>query len=160
MTLVPSGEKRGSPPKSLSWRTWVPLAAAVKTVTSPYLPPSRINKILPRRFVARGAEGFELSGFELSGFELSELQLPATTMRAIDTTTVTITASRLLIAPPLPIFSLCCVRQDQSRSAGSFSREPVTLLAPHSLSNPLAFSSALLLFSFQKGAGLVSPALS
>src|SRR5215211_3858971 len=150
MTLVPSGEKRGSPPKSLSWRTWVPLAAAVKTVTSPYLPPSRINKILPRRFVARGAEGFELS----------ELQLPATTMRAIDTTTVTITASRLLIAPPLPIFSLCCVRQDQSRSAGSFSREPVTLLAPHSLSNPLAFSSALLLFSFQKGAGLVSPALS
>src|SRR5215204_4750129 len=79
MTLVPSGEKRGSPPKSLSWRTWVPLAAAVKTVTSPYLPPSRINKILPRRFVARGAEGFELSGFELSGFELSELQLPATT---------------------------------------------------------------------------------
>src|SRR5215211_2670009 len=132
MTLVPSGEKRGSPPKSLSWRTWVPLAAAVKTVTSPYLPPSRINKILPRRFVARGAEGFELSGFELS-----ELQLPATTMRAIDTTTVTITASRLLIARPLPIFSLCCVRQDQSRSAGSFSREPVTLLAPHSLSGPI-----------------------
>src|SRR5215208_4554773 len=112
MTLVPSGEKRGSPPKSLSWRTWVPLAAAVKTVTSPYLPPSRINKILPRRFVARGAEGFELSGFELSGFELSELQLPATTMRAIDTTTVTITASRLLIAPPYP--SLACAAYDKT----------------------------------------------
>src|SRR5215211_3256173 len=107
MTLVPSGEKRGSPPKSLSWRTWVPLAAAVKTVTSPYLPPSRINKILPRRFVARGAEGFELSGFELS-----ELQLPATTMRAIDTTTVTITASRLLIAPPYP--SLACAAYDKT----------------------------------------------
>src|SRR5215218_5738200 len=106
MTLAPSGEKRGPPPKSLSWRTWAPFAAAVKTVSLPLYFPSRMNTILPWRFGARDAEA--------SG--LPELQPTTRTMRTIETIKATITAS--LLCTTSSLFLACSLREtNRPRSA-------------------------------------------